>query len=58
MNETMSKEAQCQLYRLTYPALVKRHIRTLQNASCIAVSLGMTHDQNCHVTYRHESGLE
>jgi hypothetical protein len=50
VNETVSEQALRELFRLTYPALIKRHVGTLHNARCIAVSLAMAHDQNRHVT--------
>jgi hypothetical protein len=46
----VSEQALRELFRLTHPALVKRNVRALQNARCIAISLAMTHDQDCHVT--------
>ena len=50
MNEPVSEQAPRELFRLTHPALVKRHVRALQNARCIAISFAMTHDQDRHVT--------
>jgi hypothetical protein len=49
VNETVSEQALRELFRLTHPALVKRNVRALQNARCIAISLAMAYDQNRYV---------
>ena len=47
----MSEQALRELLCLMHPAFVQRHVRSLQNPRCVAVSLTMTHEQDRHAAW-------